>query len=68
MESNKVNKNSEATPEQIQEYNKLKARNEWIKMNEKYLNQIQRKQLLLHKIILLFVIINIIVQLLNLLL
>lgn len=63
-----INSNPEATPEQIAEYKKLKARNEWIKMNEEYLNQIQRKQLFFHKLILLFVIINLIVQLLNLLL
>lgn len=68
MASNKEKKNPEATPEQIAEYQKLKARNEWIKMNQDYLDQIKRKQLFLHRTILLFVIINLIVQLLNLLL
>lgn len=68
MESNKEKTYQEATPEQIEEYKKLKARHEWVKMNENYLNQIQRKQLFFHKLILLFVIINLIVQLLNLLL
>lgn len=64
MASNKEKNYQEATPEQIKEYQKLKARNEWIKMNENYLNQIQRKQLSFHKTILLLVIINIIFQLL----
>ena len=52
----------EATEEQILEYQKLKARNEWIQMNQKYLDQIQRKQLFFHRAIFWLVLVNLIVS------
>lgn len=57
----------EATQEQVREYQRLKARNEWIQMNQKYLDQIQRKQLFFHRAIFWLVIVNLIVSLISLL-
>lgn len=54
-----------ASEEQIKEYQKLKARNEWIQMNKIYLDQIQRKQLFYHRFIFWFVVFNLIVSLLS---
>lgn len=65
----KNNKNNpEATPEQIAEYQKLKARNEWIKLNQDYLNQIRKVQLLYHRLILAGVILLLLFNLISLLL
>ena len=64
MESNQ-SKNERSQEEMAQEYKKLKARNEWIKMNQKYLDQIQRKQLFFHRLIFAVVVFNFIVSLLN---
>lgn len=65
MESNQSNA-ERSQEEMAQEYKKLKARNEWIKMNQKYLDQIQRKQLFFHRLIFAVVVFNLIVSLLNL--
>lgn len=43
---------TEATPEQIREYQVLKARNEWIKMNEKKLKEIEDSKLRLVRVVL----------------
>ena len=64
MESNQF-KNERSHEEMAQEYKKLKARNEWIKMNQKYLDQIQSKQLFYHRLIFAVVVFNLIVSLLN---
>lgn len=63
-ESSPIQNHVEASEEQIREYQKLKARNEWIQMNKKYLDQIQRKQLLYHKLIFIVVCFNFINSLL----
>lgn len=57
-----------ASEEQIKEYQKLKARNEWIKMNQKYLDQIQRKQLFYHRWIFWLVVIDLLFNLIHLIL
>lgn len=57
-----------ATPEQIQEYKKLKARNEWIEFNRKQLDQIEHRRLFAVKLVTVISAINLIVSLINLLL
>lgn len=68
MASKNEKKNPEATPEQIAEYQKLKARNEWIKMNQDYLNQIRKVQLLYHRLILAGIVLIILFNVIQLLL
>lgn len=58
----------EATEEQAKEYQRLKARNEWIKMNQKYLDQIQSKQLFYHRWIFWLVVIDLLFNLIYLIL
>ena len=58
----------EATDEQVKEYQRLKARNEWIQMNKKYLDQIQNKQLYFHRAIFWLVIVDLLSNLINLIL
>lgn len=55
-----------ASEDQIKEYQKLKARNEWIKMNQKYLDQIQSKQLFYHRWIFWLVVIDLLFNLIHL--
>ena len=57
-----------STEEQIKEYQRLKARNEWIQMNKKYLDQIQNKQLFFHRAIFWLVIVNLLSNLIHLIL
>lgn len=57
-----------STPEQIKEYQMLKARNEWIRMNEKYLKEIERKRLRYHRIVVLLLLSDIALTLIQLLL
>lgn len=57
-----------ATPEQIQEYKKLKARNEWIEFNRKQLDHIESRRLFAVKLVTVIVFINLIVSIINLLL
>lgn len=68
MKKNVENTASEhisATPDQIAEYKRLKARNEWIKMNEKRLDEIEANKLRHEKTVLVLVIINIVLTVLN---
>lgn len=57
---------TEATPEQIREYQVLKARNEWIKMNEKKLKEIEDSKLRLVRVVLVTQVVIILLTLLNL--
>lgn len=57
---------TEATPEQIREYQILKARNEWIKMNEKKLKEIEDSKLRLVRVVLVTQVVIILLTLLNL--
>lgn len=57
---------TEATPEQIREYQVLKARNEWIKMNEKKLKEIEASKLRLVRVVLVTQVVIILLTLLNL--
>lgn len=52
-------KHVEATPEQVKEYQRLKARNEWIQMNQKYLDEIERKRLFINRTLLILMCLNI---------
>lgn len=67
MESNQ-NPLLEVGSEQVKEYQRLKARNEWIQMNQKYLDQIQRKQLFFHRAIFWLVIVDLLSNLIHLIL
>lgn len=58
--------NPQVTPEQIQEYKRLKARNEWIKMNENFLKETERKRLFHVRFVLVISITNLIVSLIYL--
>ena len=58
----------EATPEQVKEYQRLKARNEWMQMNQKYLDEIQHKQLFFHRAIFWLVIVDLLSNLIHLIL
>lgn len=55
-----------ATPEQIEEYKKLKMRNEWIKFNEKKLNEIEREKTRFARLSIFFSLMTFIVCLINL--
>lgn len=65
---NMVSEHKPATPEQIQEYKKLKARNEWIEFNRKQLDQIESRRLFAVKLVTVIAFVNLIVSLINLLL
>jgi hypothetical protein len=61
-------KSERSQEEMAKEFKRLKARHEWIKMNQKYLDQIQSKQLFYHRLIFAVVVFHLLFNLICLIL